>query len=90
MYHQTVRPIHLASTVLLLIGLGLDVVSAFRGSRFRRGQGPSGFPVIPMVLYLVALLINPVWWGLTPLAWLFLLHILLQYAAPVLLSRWTR
>jgi len=43
-----------------------------------------------MLFYFVALSINPAWWGLSALAYLFLLHIVLQYAAPVVLSKWRR
>ena len=85
------RPTDIASLVLLLIGLGLDVASAFLGAKRLRGeQGPSGVPLIPMGCYFCALAFNPAWWGWTPLMWLFVLHVLMQFAAPVLLSKWTR
>lgn len=40
---------------LLGVGLGLDVLSLYRGIRRINGDGPSGVPVLSCVLYLIAL-----------------------------------
>jgi hypothetical protein len=75
--------------IFILAGLVLDVLSLFLGVRRVFGNGPSGVPVIPLVLYALGVLMSPPVKGFE--AWmvfglLVLIHFLCQFLLLLLIT----
>lgn len=46
----------IVATILFGLGLSLDLLSSFLGIRRISGNGPSGVPVIPFILYIMGII----------------------------------
>jgi hypothetical protein len=78
--------VYILFVVSALLGLALDVFSlvlVFR--RHRKGRGPSGVPVVPLLLYLIPVLSgHPLFSDKVDLTLFVTLHVCLGYVFPYL------